>query len=374
MSEQFNVVVVGAGAAGIGMALTLQRIPNISFTVLEAGSIGESFKNWPLQTRFITPSFQSNSFGLADLNAVNEISSPAIHSGAEHLSGHEYASYLSFMAEYYKLPVREQCKVEAVEKISTSGFRLKTSQGEIKTKFLIWATGEYQFPDLQPFSGAKHCIHYANVSNWEDFSKNDYVVIGGYESGIDSTVNLVNQGSNVTLLVRKDSWEQEKVYDPSLTLSPYSRQRIYKALDTGRLEICFSTDVNSVIKNASGSYEIIAEDTRRWVTTERPIIGTGFIQGGGASQIKELWSWNDDGNIELTVNDESALTPGLFLVGPSVRHTDIIYCFIYKFRQRFGLIAHFIAESLHLDSSNVLPPSSPWGPFGNSECCEGCEC
>ncbi len=42
--------------------------------------------------------------------------------------------------------------------------------------------------------------------------------------------------------------------------------------------------------------------------------------------------------------DESTLTPGLFVVGSSVRHGNLIFCFIYKFRQRFAVVANAIAN------------------------------
>lgn len=61
-----------------------------------------------------------------------------------------------------------------------------------------------------------------------------------------------------------------------------------------------------------------------------------------------------------------------FLVGPQVRHDARIYCFIYKFRQRFGLIAESIGQCLARDTSALRTGAGAWRPFGNSECCEGC--
>ena len=58
-----DVVIVGAGPAGIGMALALESVPGLEYEVLESDRVGESFRRWPAQTRFITPSFHSNPFG-----------------------------------------------------------------------------------------------------------------------------------------------------------------------------------------------------------------------------------------------------------------------------------------------------------------------
>ena len=53
---------------------------------------------------------------------------------------------------------------------------------------------------------------------------------------------------------------------------------------------------------------------------------------------------------ELTGNDESVKSAGLFLAGPTVRHRvkddTFIFCFVYKYRARFPVIAKSIAERL----------------------------
>ncbi|WP_269321318.1 NAD(P)-binding domain-containing protein [Halomonas sp. BC04] len=168
--------------------------------------------------------------------------------------------------------------------------------------------------------------------------------------------------------------EPDGPYDPSLALSPYSRERLTGALESGRLEIEFGVDVVSVSRSEHGGFRIRAADDRRWDVAEPPILGTGFLKGGGANQIAHLWDWSDEGHVELTESDESTRTPGLFLVGPQVRHDRRIFCFIYKFRQRFGLVAEEVAFRLGLDAGALQSADGAWGPFGNRDCCEGCEC
>ena len=63
--------------------------------------------------------------------------------------------------------------------------------------------------------------------------------------------------------------------------------------------------------------------------------------------IEDLFDWHEtDSYALLNEHDESRKTPGLFLVGPQVRHEDLILCFIYKYRQRFGVVANAIGERL----------------------------
>ena len=369
-----DVVIVGAGAAGIGMAMELKLIPGLNYAVLEREQVGESFRRWPTQTRFITPSFNSNPFGLADLNAVDASSSPANFAGVEHLSGTQYADYLSHIVNTADLPVSCGVKVLDVYPTEYGDFRLFTSKGEIKTRFLIWACGEYQFPDLKPFPGGQWCLHYAHIEDWKDLELGHQTVIGGYESGVDAAFNLLKLGCQVRLLVRRRTWEIAEENDPSIVLSPYSCERLQKMQANDGLEIISEVDVTEVSAAAGGGYRIHAADGRHWDSKVPPVLGTGFLTGGGARQIAHLWKWGKNGQVSLSNIDESTLTPGLFLVGPQVRQDQRIYCFIYKFRQRFTAIAHEMAARLLLDPIQLDELADSWGPFGNAECCENCEC
>lgn len=372
--DTIDVAIVGGGPAGIGMALELSKAYGLEYRIFEAHQIGESFQRWPKQTRFITPSFYSNSYGLADLNAVDATTSPAALSGVEHLSGRQYVDYLKSVTDSGLLPVVTNCKVLNVTPYSEVGFHLITECGEFIAQFVIWATGEYQFPDLNPFPGASHCTHYANIKDWQTLDNGAYIVVGGYESGLDAAFNLIQLGNEVRLLIRRSTWNQNEYLDPSLVLSPYTRERLQQICDNPRLELIYDVNVVEVSQTSSG-YQVHSADTRSWSGAHPPILGTGFIKGGGANQIKALWQWSDEGYPLLSSNDESILTPGLFLVGPQVRHDQQIYCFIYKFRQRFARIARVIAQRLELDIEWIEgSKDGMWGPFGNSECCVDCEC
>ena len=69
--DLFEVVVIGAGAAGIGAAIALAHAGVEDFLLVERDFVGSSFASWPKETRFITPSFPSNSIGMLDLNSIS---------------------------------------------------------------------------------------------------------------------------------------------------------------------------------------------------------------------------------------------------------------------------------------------------------------
>lgn len=346
LGDDLEVVIVGAGAAGIGTAIILRELGIEQFTILERHEIGASFARWPREMRFITPSFTSNAFGLLDLNAVALNTSPAYTIQREHPTGVEYAEYLKVVAGHFALPVREGVEVQAVEPLPDGeGFVVRTSAGDIRSAFVIWAAGEFQYPRKGAFPGAEHCRHNAEVRSWREIAGDEVTIIGGFESGIDAAYHLVQAGKRVRVLDSAASWE-DAGSDPSLALTPYTRERLDAALETGRLELIGGALVTEVARAGNG-YLIRDADGDEWHTAHTPILATGFT--GSLDLVRDHFAWDEEGRVRLSERDESTRVPGLFIVGPQVRHGRAIFCYIYKFRQRFAVVAEAIGERLGLD-------------------------
>ena len=357
MSLLYDIVIVGAGAAGVGMGVTLCDLGLENFVILDRHGVGASFARWPKQMRFISPSFMSNGFGLLDLNAVTHTTSPAFTLGSEHPSGPEYAHYLRAVADHYQLPVQSGVDVASVQPVDAAGvacdpaqadgFRLNTSVGALRSRFVIWAAGEFQYPNYDVVPGGEMCIHNATVPDWTAVAGDDFIIIGGYESGIDVAVNLVKLGKRVRVLDEFAPWDFQAP-DPSLVLSPYTIERLRAIHASGNLELMEAT-VARVEENGSG-YIVKTADGQALHTPVQPILATGFT--GSLALISELLSWHPEHYYaRLTTEDESLKTPGLFLSGPFVRHDNLIFCFIYKFRQRFAVVANAIGQRLNLDTT-----------------------
>ena len=368
-NQSYDVVIVGAGAAGIGCGVVLKELGLESFTVLDRHQVGASFSRWPKEMHLITPSFPSHGFGLLDLNAVTLKTSPAIAFRQEHVTGQQYAIYLQTIADHFELPVQTEVDVQSVDPLPQGGFTLHTSRGEISTQFVIWAAGEYQYPKLNPFPGAEHCLHNSQIQSWTELEGDEFIIIGGYESGMDAAANLVAMGKKVGVLDRSNAWVDPDP-DPSISLSPYTLQRLKFVYNSGRLDLVGNAPIEEV-KPIPGGYAVYSE-YQKWMTTHPPILCTGFDTS--LKQISPLFDWSK-GYAALTENDESTLTPGLFVSGPSVRHGDLIFCFIYKFRQRFAVIANEIAQRLDLDPAPLEAYRQAGLFLDDLSCCDNdCVC
>ena len=60
--------------------------------------------------------------------------------------------------------------------------------------FVVWAAGEFGYPNLLPFEGADLCIHNSRVDSWRELKGEKFLVIGGSESGVDAAYHLVQNG------------------------------------------------------------------------------------------------------------------------------------------------------------------------------------
>lgn len=344
IDKHYDVIVVGAGPAGLGVSILLQKL-GINYTILEKTSIGASFRKWPRETRFISPSFTGNFFMMPDLNAITPDTSPAFELLTEHPTGHEYADHLESLAVFFQLEVKTGINVQNIED-KGSYFILNTNEGEYSSAFVIWAAGEYQYPKTKSFEGEHLCTHYSKISSFSDINGQDSVVIGAYESGFDAALNLAQDGKKVELF---DGFEYLGLVtsDSSYSLSPFTRDRIKKGMKG--VTYHRKTTVEKV-EFDNGKYIVTTDNKGTFSSDHKPINCTGFDTS--LTLVEELFDFEDDYPLLSNV-DESQKTRNLFLVGPQVKHGTALFCFIYKYRQRFAVVAEEIAERMKISYETI---------------------
>lgn len=368
-----NVIIVGSGPAGIGIASLLNET-DVDYVVLEKGKVGNSFLEWPEKMKMITPSFPSNAFGQMDLNAIATSTSPAFTSQKEHLNGKEYAAYLSKIEELNEIKVEGNTEVEKIIK-SDEGWVVATKKGKLKCNYLVWAAGEFFNPEIKGIPGAKYCIHSSVIKNPSNLEGDNFVVIGGYESGVQMAIELIDKGKKVTL-INPIQVNRVDTSDPSQVLSPYTLERFAKIEKSNNF-----TEVHGIVKNVSKTehnFSVELIDKTVIESKYNPICATGFslVQ----KPIEELITFRSDGLPLLNKEtDEFHNQENMYLAGPSVRHDNHIFCFIYKFRQRFGVIAEDILNKEMYRINDIVSLVKKWKQKGlylsDLSCCdEECVC
>lgn len=371
--KRFDVVVVGAGPAGIGVTAILKDLGIKRMIILEREEVGASFDKWPKEMQLITPSFTTNFYGHLDLNAVISGTSPAYMLRKEHPTGKEYARYLRDVSEYFDLPVVEHVNVEKVIR-SKGSFKIHITEGKpLESRFLIWAGGEFQYPNINSVPGAELCLHNSRVKSWEHVKGDEIYIIGGYESGIDAAIHLSRLGKKVRVLDRDGLWSKQTT-DPSENLSPFTLERLKQEIIHKRIELIDKSMVSEVRLKRDKYLIYVKGKSSPYQSTTQPILATGFKSS--LVVIKELFDWEKEKDYcLLNEHDESTKTPGLFLVGPQVRHDDLSFCFIYKYRQRFGVVANAIGERLGMDTTLLESYRNEGLYLDDLSCCgEECVC
>lgn len=117
------------------------------------------------------------------------------------------------MVRYFDSYVRRQhltlelgCEVKEIDRYP-AGWRINSSAGEIHTRAIVLATGNYRtptiprWPGLQQFTG--DLVHSGEFTNAWPFRGRDVLVVGAGNSAADIAVQLANSGANrIWLAVR----------------------------------------------------------------------------------------------------------------------------------------------------------------------------
>ena len=288
--DLFDVVIVGAGATGVGVSVALGHAGIENFVVLERHSVGASFARWPAETRFITPSFPTNSVGMLDLNSVVIGTSAAVTLGVEHPTGREYAAFLKAIANHFELPIQEDVDVLWIDR-SGDEFVVETTAGHVRARHVIWAAGDFQYPRLNDFEGSELCLHTALLPSYAELDGDDFIVVGGYESGVDVASHLAERGKRVRLFDRGCPWASESS-DPSVALSTFSLERTRHRSYAEHVELFPDTTVTAVATAYSG-FEVATDDGLLFHTPVQPLLAGGFA--GSHPLVMDLFESREDG-------------------------------------------------------------------------------
>lgn len=335
-------IIIWAGPAGIWTALKLEELW-IESIILEGKHIWSSFSKWNSQTRFISPSFPGNAFGQVDLNSIHYSTSPWLMFKKEHMSWIEYTEYLQSIVQWFSIKVHEHERVLSISKKEDYFELLTENWSTFQCRFLISASWEFHFPHDGNIIGSKYALHSSKVSdyNWYRDAIDIIPIIGWYESSIDAAYGLYKIWKKTHIFCPHEI-NKTNTSDPSKNLSPYSVERLREMQKQN--SVSFTQDFITDIYKEDLLYRLVWKSGEKHIFYQRPILATGFKSG--LWYLWDLMSHRPDGMPEINRYDELKKTKNIFIVGPQVRQQETIFCFIYKFRLRFWIIALEIAHRL----------------------------
>lgn len=189
MGEQpaaVDVLVVGAGQAGLGTAHHLLRAGVTDVLVVEAaGAVGQVWRDRWESLRLFTPRRFSSLPGL-----------PFPPGPARSPSRLEMADYLAAYARRCGLPVRTSSPVVRLGR-DGAGFTARTPDGVVRARHVVVATGAYRRPRVpaaaDDLDGSVHQVHSSAYRRPADLPEGPVLVVGGGNSAAQLALELAGR-------------------------------------------------------------------------------------------------------------------------------------------------------------------------------------
>lgn len=191
-----DAVVIGAGPAGLAIARELEHRCGVSALVVDRAAAPAI--SW--RTRY--DNFRLNTTGFLSHLPGQRIPLTA----GRWPTREDMVRYFDNYVRRQNIALKLGCEVSGIDRAG-DGWRLETSSGEIRTRVIVLATGNYRTPTIPSWPGlsrfAGDIVHSGNFTNAWPFRGRDVLVVGAGNSAADIAVQLANSGAGrIWLAVR----------------------------------------------------------------------------------------------------------------------------------------------------------------------------
>ncbi len=182
LPEHVDVLVVGAGQAGLGVAHWLEQHPELDVLVVDAEPVGGSWvQRWDSLQLFTPRRF----------SALPGMRFP--RGGSRSPDRLEMAAYLRRYADALTVPVRAGVRVRRLARHG-AGFVAETSHGSVRADQVVLATGPFRRPFVPDAAAGLDAsvvqLHSLDYRRPSDVPPGDVLVVGGGNSAAQLAIEL----------------------------------------------------------------------------------------------------------------------------------------------------------------------------------------
>jgi putative flavoprotein involved in K+ transport len=290
MTDRIDVVIVGAGQAGLAVSHELTEA-GVAHVVLERGRVGQSWRRRWESFCLVTPNWFCR------------------------LPGHPYDGddpdgfmlrdeVVAYLERYaVRAPVREGVEVTALWPGPSGGLRLETSAGEIVAQTVVVSTGAFQRP-YRPAAAATLPpdllqIDVEDYRNPADLPAGPALVVGSGQSGCQIAEELHQAGREVFLACGRAAWLPRRLGDRDLS---------WWANETGFLDAPLSSlpspaarlAANVQATGVDGGHDLHYRTLRKMgVTLLGHFLGADGRRARFAPDLGASVAWGDERNAQL---------------------------------------------------------------------------
>jgi len=212
----FDLIIVGAGPAGISASLTAKK-HNLNFLTLEQDTLGGTVFSFPRQKIVMTSAMDLPLYGKVKLFETSKSALLDLWNAA---------------LQKNDITIKENAKVESITP-ENGYFNIETLSGEhITAKTVLLTIGRRGTPRKLGVQGEMQEKVAYRLLEPEDIKGKDIMVVGGGDSAVESALLLADQ-NKVTLSYRNDLFNR---------LKPKNSEKIKEAIAAGRLDVLFNTN------------------------------------------------------------------------------------------------------------------------------------
>jgi len=191
-----DAVVIGAGPAGLAVARQLEHQHRVKTLVIDRAAAPAI--SW--RTRY--DNFRLNTTGFLSHLPGQRIPLTA----GRWPTREDMVRYFDNYVRRQNITLELGCEVNGIDR-ADGGWRLDTSSGEVRTRAIVLATGNYRTPTIPSWPGVSQftgdLVHSGNFRNAWPFRDRDVLVVGAGNSAADIAVQLANNGARrIWLAVR----------------------------------------------------------------------------------------------------------------------------------------------------------------------------
>jgi thioredoxin reductase (NADPH) len=240
-SDIFDVLVVGAGPAGISASLRAAE-NNLSYLTLDEGEIGGTVAKYPRQKLVMTSPVEFPMHG--KFNKTE-------------LSKEDLIAFWRKILQRADFKCHQGEKVEDVMKGADGIFTVATTKASYRTRNVVLALGRSGSPRKLGVKGEDLPKVMYRLIEADHYVNKRILVVGGGDSAIEAAMGLGHQvGNQVTLSYRKEAFSRIK---------ERNSQRIQESIRKGKVKVIFNSNPvefkkDAVVLELSGKLQEIPND------------------------------------------------------------------------------------------------------------------
>ncbi|MBL0060720.1 MAG: NAD(P)-binding domain-containing protein [bacterium] len=220
-SEALDLVIVGAGPAGISASLQAKK-EGLRYVTVDQEDLGGTIFTYPRQKLVMVQPMELPLHGPVKLNEVEK--EPLL-------------ALLTSVVEKHQLNIQVGEKVNDIKK-EGNNYRVTTSKGEYETRKVLLAIGRRGTPRKIGCPGEKSEKVTYRLLDPQKYHHKKILVVGGGDSAVEAAVALSNHPGNTVHL----SYRGENIF----RIKEGNRQRVERAVEDGKVTLLLNSNVTKI--------------------------------------------------------------------------------------------------------------------------------